>query len=147
MDTIIVYIILTAVLAIVIGLLIGYVIRKNISEAKIGQAENLAKEIVEKANRDSETVKKEKLLEAKEEIHRLRTEGENENRERRLEVHLFYSLQFNYFIFLLLFFLLFYWLFFSCHFCFLSKCRFVKFQSIILSNLSIYFSCYIFIFF
>ncbi|WP_442952212.1 ribonuclease Y [Peptostreptococcus russellii] len=82
----IVYIILTAVLAIVIGLLIGYVIRKNISEAKIGQAENLAKEIVEKANRDSETVKKEKLLEAKEEIHRLRTEGENENRERRLEV-------------------------------------------------------------
>jgi len=85
-DTIIVYIILTAVLAIVIGLLIGYVIRKNISEAKIGQAENLAKEIVEKANRDSETVKKEKLLEAKEEIHRLRTEGENENRERRLEV-------------------------------------------------------------
>lgn len=86
MDTIIVYIILTAVLAIVIGLLIGYVIRKNISEAKIGQAENLAKEIVEKANRDSETVKKEKLLEAKEEIHRLRTEGENENRERRLEV-------------------------------------------------------------
>lgn len=86
MDTIIVYIILTAVFAIVIGLLIGYVIRKNISEAKIGQAENLAKEIVEKANRDSETVKKEKLLEAKEEIHRLRTEGENENRERRLEV-------------------------------------------------------------
>ena len=86
MDTIIVYIILTAVLAIVIGLLIGYVIRKNISEAKIGQAETLAKEIVEKANRDSETVKKEKLLEAKEEIHRLRTEGENENRERRLEV-------------------------------------------------------------
>ncbi len=86
MDTIIVYIILTAVLAIVIGLLIGYVIRKNISEAKIGQAEILAKEIVEKANRDSETVKKEKLLEAKEEIHRLRTEGENENRERRLEV-------------------------------------------------------------
>nr|WP_207719025.1 ribonuclease Y [Peptostreptococcus russellii] len=77
---------MTAVLAIVIGLLIGYVIRKNISEAKIGQAENLAKEIVEKANRDSETVKKEKLLEAKEEIHRLRTEGENENRERRLEV-------------------------------------------------------------
>ncbi len=86
MDTIIVYILVTAVIAVIIGLLIGYVIRKNISEAKIGQAENLAKEIVEKANRDSETVKKEKLLEAKEEIHRLRTEGENENRERRLEV-------------------------------------------------------------
>ncbi|WP_180946874.1 ribonuclease Y [Peptostreptococcus faecalis] len=83
---IILQIIITAVLAILIGLLIGYVTRRNISEAKIGQAENLAKEIVEKANRDSETVKKEKLLEAKEEIHRLRTEGENENKERRNEV-------------------------------------------------------------
>ncbi|WP_408633954.1 ribonuclease Y [Peptostreptococcus russellii] len=82
----IVYIILTAVIAIVLGLLIGYVIRKNISEAKLGQAESLAKEIIEKANRDSETVKKEKLLEAKEEIHRLRTEGEKENKERRNEV-------------------------------------------------------------
>ncbi|WP_442952298.1 ribonuclease Y [Peptostreptococcus sp.] len=82
----IVYIILTAVIAIVLGLLIGYVIRKNISEAKLGQAESLSKEIIEKANRDSETVKKEKLLEAKEEIHRLRTEGEKENKERRNEV-------------------------------------------------------------
>lgn len=86
MDIIIVYIIGTATIAVIIGLLIGYVIRKNISEAKIGQAETLAKEIVEKANRDSETVKKEKLLEAKEEIHRLRTEGERENKERRNEV-------------------------------------------------------------
>lgn len=86
MDIIIVYIIGTAAIAVIIGLLIGYVIRKNISEAKIGQAETLAKQIVEKANRDSETVKKEKLLEAKEEIHRLRTEGERENKERRNEV-------------------------------------------------------------
>ena len=86
MDIIRVYIIGTAAIAVIIGLLIGYVIRKNISEAKIGQAETLAKEIVEKANRDSETVKKEKLLEAKEEIHRLRTEGERENKERRNEV-------------------------------------------------------------
>ncbi len=52
------------------GILLGYIIRKNISEAKIGQAEDLAKEIIEKANRDSETVQKEKLLEAKEEIHK-----------------------------------------------------------------------------
>ncbi len=65
------------------GILVGYIIRKNISEAKIGQAEDLAKEIIEKANRDSETVQKEKLLEAKEEIHKWRTEAERENKERR----------------------------------------------------------------
>ncbi|MFI3211200.1 MAG: ribonuclease Y, partial [Peptostreptococcaceae bacterium] len=71
------------------GIIAGYFIRKNISEAKIGQAENLAKEIIDKANRDSETVQKEKLLEAKEEIHKLRSEAEKENKERRNEVQRF----------------------------------------------------------
>lgn len=79
-------IMITGVVAVLIGLLIGYFVRKNISEAKVGQAETIARDIVDKANRDSETIKKEKLLEAKEEIHRLRTEGEKENKERRNEV-------------------------------------------------------------
>ncbi|CEI73528.1 Ribonuclease Y [Romboutsia hominis] len=66
-----------------IGIIAGYFVRKNISETKIGQAESLAKEIIDKANRDSETIKKEKQLEAKEEIHKWRTEAERENKERR----------------------------------------------------------------
>ncbi|MGL6105939.1 ribonuclease Y [Romboutsia sp.] len=69
-----------------VGIIVGYFVRKNISEAKIGQAENLAKEIIDKANRDSETVQKEKLLEAKEEIHKWRTEAERENKERRTDL-------------------------------------------------------------
>ncbi len=81
--------VIVAVIAIPVGLLIGYLYRKNISEAKIGKAEELAKEIIEKANHDSETVKKEKLLEAKEEIHKWRNEAEKENRERRNEVQKF----------------------------------------------------------
>lgn len=86
MEAIPTNIVITGVVAVLIGLLIGYFIRKNISEAKVGQAETIARDIVDKANRDSETIKKEKLLEAKEEIHRLRTEGEKENKERRNEV-------------------------------------------------------------
>lgn len=69
-----------------VGILVGYFVRKNISEAKIGQSENLAKEIIDKASRDSETVQKEKLLEAKEEIHKWRTEAERENKERRIDL-------------------------------------------------------------
>ena len=72
-----------------IGITVGYFIRKNISESKIGQAENLAKEIIDKATKDSETVKKEKLLEAKEEIHKWRTEAERENKERRSDIQKF----------------------------------------------------------
>ncbi len=72
-----------------IGITVGYFIRKNISESKIGQAENLAKEIIDKATKDSETIKKEKLLEAKEEIHKWRTEAERENKERRSDIQKF----------------------------------------------------------
>ena len=80
---------LIIVSGVVVGIIAGYFIRKNISEAKIGQAENLAKEIIDKANKDSETVQKEKLLEAKEEIHKLRAEAEKENKERRSELQKF----------------------------------------------------------
>ena len=42
-----------------IGIMVGYFIRKNISESKIGQAENLAKEIIDKATspKDNKTTK------------------------------------------------------------------------------------------
>ena len=78
--------ILVALGCAIVGIIVGYFVRRNISEAKVGQAETRAKEIIDKANHDSETVRKEKLLEAKEEIHKLRTEAEKENRERRNEV-------------------------------------------------------------
>ena len=78
--------ILTAIIGAGIGILLGYFIRKNMSEAKIGQAEQIAKDIVDKANRDAETAKKERLLEAKEEVHKYRNEVEKENKERRSEL-------------------------------------------------------------
>lgn len=77
---------IVALVGAAVGVFIGYIIRKNISEAKVGQSEVLAKDIVEKANKESETVKKEKLLEAKEEIHKWRTEAEKENKESKNEV-------------------------------------------------------------
>ncbi|WP_249323704.1 ribonuclease Y [Wansuia hejianensis] len=74
------------VLGIIIGLIVGYFIRKHIGEGKINNAEELAKKIVEDAKKDGEAQKKEFMLEAKEEVHKLRTEVERENRERRNEI-------------------------------------------------------------
>ena len=71
---------------IIIGLVIGYFVRKNIGEGKIGVAEDLSKRMLEDAKKDGETHKKELVLEAKDEIHRLRTESERETRERRNEI-------------------------------------------------------------
>ena len=86
MDVIIATAIIAAVVGLAIGIGAGYFVRKNISEAKIGEADSLAKNIIDQANKDAETMKKEKLLEAKEEIHKFRSDAEKENRERRSEL-------------------------------------------------------------
>ena len=85
MDVIVAAII-AAVVGLAIGIGAGYFVRKNISEAKIGEVDSLAKNIIDQANKDAETMKKEKLLEAKEEIHKFRSDAEKENRERRSEL-------------------------------------------------------------
>lgn len=76
-------------MGIFVGIIVGYFVRKNISEAKIGQAEKMADDIIDKAGKDAETLQKEKLLEAKEEIHKWRNEAEKENKERRVELQKF----------------------------------------------------------
>jgi ribonuclease Y len=65
---------------------IGYIIRKSIAEAKISGAESAAKKIVDEANKNAEALKRETVLEAKDEVHKLRSEAEREVRERRNEI-------------------------------------------------------------
>lgn len=78
--------IIVGIICAIIGIIIGFFIRKNISESKIGSAELEAKRIIEDANQKAETRKKEILVEAKDEAHRLRNEVERENKERRNEI-------------------------------------------------------------
>lgn len=86
MDNDIIIGIILVVASIIIGLIIGYMTRKNISEKKIGTAEELANQILDKANKDAENSKKESILEAKEEVLKLRTEQEKESKDRRVEI-------------------------------------------------------------
>ncbi len=69
-----------------VGYVVGFFVRKSIAEAKINGATNHANQIIEDAKRDSESIKKEALLEAKDEIFKIRTNAENEIRDRRSEV-------------------------------------------------------------
>ena len=70
----------------VIGILVGYILRKSIGEKTIGNAEQKAKNMILDAENRAETVKKELVLEAKEEAHRQRNDLEKEIRERRNEI-------------------------------------------------------------
>ena len=70
----------------IIFLFVGYIIRKKVSESKIGSAEEAAKKILEDANKEAENIKKEEIVKAKEEIINARNELEEEIRERRSDV-------------------------------------------------------------
>jgi len=71
---------------VLIGLGVGYFLRKNIAEGKLNQAEQEAARIIANGERTAESKKKEALLEAKEEIHKLRSDVERENKDRRSEL-------------------------------------------------------------
>jgi ribonuclease Y len=60
--------------------------RKNIAEAKIGKAEDKAREIIDEALKNAEAKKREILLEAKEEALKTKNDMEKEVKDRRNEV-------------------------------------------------------------
>ena len=85
MNTIIVTI-LAVIIAVIVGGAAGYMARKRSAEAQIGSAEQEALKIVSDAEAKGEARKKELMLEAKEDIHRLRQELDRDTKERRSEI-------------------------------------------------------------
>ena len=82
----IIFIVLAAVVGLAIGIGTGMGIRKRFAEREIGSAEQEATRLINEAIRSGESRKKEMLLEAKDEIHKSRTEYEKEVKERRAEL-------------------------------------------------------------
>ena len=82
----IVLIAVAAVVGVAIGFISGMTYRKKVAEREIGSAETEATRIINEAIRSGESRKKEMLLEAKDEIHKSRTEYEKEVKERRAEL-------------------------------------------------------------
>ncbi len=75
-----------ALLAGIIAFRLGISHRRKVAEAEIGSAEEEAKKIINDAVKNAETRKKEVLIEAKDEAHRLRLEADKDIKERRSEV-------------------------------------------------------------
>ena len=79
-------VVIVGIVCLAVGGLVGILYRKHVAEAKIGTAEQKAKELVEEGTKQAETLKKEALLSAKEEIMRQKNDMEQEIKERRSEV-------------------------------------------------------------
>ncbi|MDD6305469.1 MAG: ribonuclease Y [Clostridiales bacterium] len=84
----------TTVIAVVITLIVTAVIvyfattayHKKVTEAKIGNADEKAREIIDEAVKAAETKKREAMLEAKEESIRVKNDLDKEVKERRAEI-------------------------------------------------------------
>ncbi|MFO7942502.1 MAG: ribonuclease Y [Bacillota bacterium] len=70
----------------IVALVVGFLLRKSIAEARIGSAEQEAVRILNDASKEAERKQKESVLQAKEEIHAMRSEFEEEIRQRRSEL-------------------------------------------------------------
>ncbi len=71
---------------ILIGVVVGILIRKLLAEKKLGSAEEQARKILEDAIKNAESTKKESIISAKEEIFQMKKEADNDVKERRKEV-------------------------------------------------------------
>ena len=78
--------VVVGLIALVLGLLVGYILRKSIGEKTIGNAETTARNMLLDAEKNAENIRKEVVMEAKEEAQRQRNDAEKEIRERRNEI-------------------------------------------------------------
>ncbi len=78
--------VVVGIVCLLVGILIGYIIRKNNAEKTIGSAEIQAKNLILDAENRSEAIRKETLADARQEAHQIKADAERDIRERREEV-------------------------------------------------------------
>ncbi|WP_312641599.1 ribonuclease Y [Hydrogenoanaerobacterium sp.] len=87
--SVLVYVI-TAVVALLVGAVVAFFLgiayRRKVAEAELGSAEEEAKRMLSDAIKAAESKKKEAMVEAKDEIYKMRQDAEKDVKERRSEV-------------------------------------------------------------
>lgn len=77
---------LFSILSVIIGLVLGFVIRKKTAESSVENAESEAKKILKEADKEAESIKKDAELQAKDLLYQTKTQFEKENRDRRKDL-------------------------------------------------------------
>ncbi len=79
-------IVIAAVVCLAIGWLVGYFVYSNVREKKIGETKSVVKKMLDDAQTESKQLKKEAIIEAKEQELKLRNDFERESKEKRAEM-------------------------------------------------------------
>ncbi len=79
-------VLLAAIVAALVGLAAGFLIRKMFAGTKTQEDERLAEKVLDSAKREAETIKKEAVLQAKDYLYQTRADFEKENKDKRQEL-------------------------------------------------------------
>jgi len=71
---------------VVVGVVLGYLLRKKMSGKILESSENLARRIIDEAKKEAESIKKESILQAKDNLLKAKNELEKETRIKRAEL-------------------------------------------------------------
>ena len=86
MGSVIIAVVITLLVTAVVVYFVTTAYYKKVTEAKIGNADEKAREIIDEAVKTAETKKREAMLEAKEESIRVKNDLDKEVKERRAEI-------------------------------------------------------------
>jgi ribonuclease Y len=78
--------ILIGIVSILLGFLVGFILRDRLFKKRLAAAENLSARIVDEAKKEAETIKKEAVIQAKENVLKIKSEFDKESRDRKLDL-------------------------------------------------------------
>jgi ribonuclease Y len=79
-------IIFSVLASLVLGSLVGFIVRDRLFKNRLTASENLAARIVDEAKKEAETIKKEAVIQAKENVLKIKSDFDKELRERKLDL-------------------------------------------------------------
>jgi ribonucrease Y len=80
------YVLIIIVAAILAGIVLGYFFKQMFAARKIKSSENLAARILEEAKKESETIKKEAILQARENLLKMKADFDRETKDKKNEL-------------------------------------------------------------
>jgi len=78
-----IYIIGIILLGLIVGIPVGFFIRKKTVESRVDSIENYSKRILQEAQKEAKTIKKEAALQAKDTLYQMKVEFEKETKEKK----------------------------------------------------------------
>jgi ribonucrease Y len=72
--------------SVAIGVVLGYLLKQRLSRKSLASSESLSARIIDEAKKEAETIKKESVIQAKENLLKIKAEFEKDSRDRKSEL-------------------------------------------------------------